>query len=85
MKNIVDQNYKSNLIIKYQKRFIKHRASLFTFIEQDGVLGITIQQKTHSLFSFTKKHIRKFLRSGALHYLLLLGIQNVSLSRKIIF
>ena len=37
-KNIMlDKEYKSELTNKYQKRFIKHRDSLFTFLQHDGI------------------------------------------------
>ena len=34
---ITDQNYKSDLVTKYQKRFIRYRESLFTFLKEDGI------------------------------------------------
>ena len=36
-KIITGKHYKSELILKYQKRFIRYRESLFTFLEQDGI------------------------------------------------
>ena len=36
-KVIVDKQYKSDLVLKYQKRFIRYRDSLFTFLGQDGI------------------------------------------------
>lgn len=35
--NILDIDYKSELVLKYQKRFIRYQDSLFTFLEKDGV------------------------------------------------
>jgi Transposase IS66 family len=35
--NILDIDYKSELVLKYQKRFIRYQDSLFTFLEEDGV------------------------------------------------
>ena len=36
-KMILDKRYRSELASKYQKRFVHYRASLFTFLEQDGI------------------------------------------------
>ena len=36
-KAIVDKEYKSELADKYQKRFIKYKDSLFTFLQYDGI------------------------------------------------
>jgi Transposase IS66 family len=34
---LIDRKYKSDLVLKYQKRFIRYRDSLFTFLESDGI------------------------------------------------
>lgn len=34
---IIDKFYKSDLVKKYQKRFVRYQNSLFTFLEQDGI------------------------------------------------
>ena len=36
-KVIVDKKYKSDLVLTYQKRFIRHKDSLFTFLTEDGI------------------------------------------------
>jgi predicted RecB family nuclease len=36
-KAIIDKEYKSELADKYQKRFIKYKDSLFTFLQYDGI------------------------------------------------
>ena len=36
-KNIVESDYKSELTIKYRKRFERYKESLFTFLEQDSI------------------------------------------------
>ena len=36
-RTIVDRQYKSDLVCTYQKRFLRYRDSLFTFLEQDGI------------------------------------------------
>jgi hypothetical protein len=35
--NIVNKQYKSELVMKYKERFLRYRESLFTFLEQDGI------------------------------------------------
>jgi hypothetical protein len=35
---ITDKHYRSELVLKYQKRFIRYQESLFTFLEEDGIL-----------------------------------------------
>lgn len=37
MNTILDKEYKSELTNKYQKRFIKYRDSLFSFLQHDGI------------------------------------------------
>jgi predicted RecB family nuclease len=34
---IVDKQYKSDLVLKYQKRFLRYKESLFTFMKEDGI------------------------------------------------
>ena len=34
---IVDKKYKSDLVLTYQKRFIRYKDSLFTFLTEDGI------------------------------------------------
>jgi hypothetical protein len=36
-KTIVDKYYRSDLALKYQKRFIRYRDSLFTFLEHEAI------------------------------------------------
>src|SRR4029453_6017696 len=36
-KVIVDKKYKSDLVLTYQKRFIRYKDSLFTFLTEDGI------------------------------------------------
>lgn len=75
-KVITGQTYKSDLTIKYQKRFIRYREGLFTFLEQDGIpwhnntaesaiRHIALQRKTSGAFHESMTH----------DYLLLLGIR----------
>jgi hypothetical protein len=73
--NIIDKDYKSNLSIKYQKRFQRYEESLFTFLEQDfipwnnntaeiAIRHLAIQRKISGTFYLNSAH----------QYLLLLGI-----------
>lgn len=34
---LIDRKYRSDLVLKYQKRFLRYRDSLFTFLEIDGI------------------------------------------------
>lgn len=34
---IVDKKYKSDLVLTYQKRFLRYKHSLFTFLTEDGI------------------------------------------------
>lgn len=36
--HVTNKIYKSDLVITYQKRLLKYKGSLFTFLEHDGVL-----------------------------------------------
>lgn len=60
-KVILDKWYKSELVSKYQERFVRYQASLFTFLEQDGIpwqnntaeralRHLTIQEKISGYF-----------------------------------
>lgn len=75
-KKVIDnQNYKSELVVKYQKRFKKYRNSLFTFLEHDGVPwhNNTAESAIRHL-SVQRKISTPFFETGASRYLLLLGI-----------
>ena len=66
-KNITGKYYKSELVSKYQKRFMKYRENLFTFLEIDGIpwhnntaeyaiRHIAIQRKISRMFFETVTH-----------------------------
>lgn len=85
-KVIIDRHYKSELAIKYQKRFIRYRESLFVFLEYDGIpwnnnraesaiRHIAIQRKISKVFSKSVTH----------HYLLLLGIRQTCRFQEVSF
>ena len=73
---IIGKRYKSELVIKYQKRFTRYRESLFTFLEQDGIpwhnntaeRAIRPVAKQRAISS-------SFHEAPARHYLLLLSIR----------
>ena len=75
-KNVItDKNYKSELTLKYQKRFIRYRNSLFTFLEQDGIPW------HNNAAERALRHIAKqreistsFQEKATKNYLVLLGI-----------
>ncbi len=59
---ILNQHYHSELVLKYQNRFIQYRASLFTFLEYEGLpwenntaeralRHLTVQEKISGSFS----------------------------------
>jgi predicted RecB family nuclease len=74
-KVIVNKRYKSELNIKYQKRFEKYRDSLFIFLEQDGIPwhNNTAERALRHL-AVQRKISGSFFESVTHHYLLLLGI-----------
>jgi len=68
---ILDHHYHSELALKYQKRFIQYRESLFTFLEHDGIpwenntaeralRHLTVQEKISG--SFHKSLMPDYLR-----------------------
>lgn len=76
IKLIIDQNYKSDLVTKYQKRFIKHRENLFTFLEQDGIpWHNNTAENTIRYLALQRNISESFHESGARNYLVLLGVK----------
>ncbi len=72
---IVDRNYKSELSLKYQKRFLRYRDSLFTFLGQNGVPWHNNTAENAIRHLALQRHISgNFYESGAKDYLRLLGI-----------
>ncbi|MGK7915834.1 MAG: IS66 family transposase, partial [Prochloraceae cyanobacterium] len=79
---IIDVNYNSDIVSKYQKRFIRYRESLFTFLKHDGILwhnnpaewAIRPIAKQRSISS-------SFSSSIAEAYLILLGIRQTCRSQ----
>jgi predicted RecB family nuclease len=75
-KVIMNKNYKSDLTIVYQKRFIRYRESLFTFLEYDGIPWHNNTAETALRHLTIQENIsRTFYESVTPHYLRLLGIR----------
>jgi len=74
-KNIIDRDYKSDLSIKYQKRFQRYRESLFTFLEQDSIpWNNNTAERAIRHLAIQRKISGTFYANSAHQYLLLLGI-----------
>jgi hypothetical protein len=75
-KTILDKTYKSDLTVKYQKRFIRYRESLFTFLEEDGIAWHN-NTAERAIRPVTKQReiSGSFYESGMNGYLVLLGIR----------
>lgn len=75
-KNFInDRYYQSELVIKYQKRFIRYREKLFTFMEEDGIAWHNNRAES-AIRHFTKQRdiSGSFFESFTHSYLTLLGI-----------
>jgi predicted RecB family nuclease len=74
-RNITNQVYQSELVIKYQKRFERYKQSLFIFLEQDGIPwhNNTAENAIRHL-AVQRKISGSFFEAGATAYLVLLGI-----------
>ena len=73
---ITDRQYKSSLVIKYQKRFIRYRCSLFTFLDHDDIPWHN-NAAEHGIrhLALQRDMSKVFFETGARNYLLLLGIR----------
>ena len=73
---VMGKRYKSDLVIKYQKRFIRYRDSLFTFLDQDDIPWHN-NAAEHGIrhLAMQRDMSRVFFEAGARDYLLLLGIR----------
>ncbi len=76
-KDMIDEKvYQSELAVKYRNRFSRHRESLFTFLDYDGVPwhNNTVENAIRHLA--LQRHVSgNFYKSGAEDYLRLLGIK----------
>jgi transposase len=72
---IAKKNYRSELTLKYQKRFVRYRESLFTFLEHDGIpWNNNMVERALRQLAVQRKISGTFFQSVARHFLLLLGI-----------
>ncbi len=75
-KIIIDRRYKSELVIKYQDRFIRYQDSLFTFLEYDGIPWHNNTAETAIRhFAMFRDTAKSFYASGVRNYLVKLGIK----------
>ena len=73
--NIDNAVYKTDITIKYQKRFRRYEESLFTFLEEDGIpWNNNIAERALRHLAIQRKISGAFFSTGARDYLLLLGI-----------
>jgi Transposase IS66 family len=73
---IINKSYKSDLVIRYQKRFIRYQEGLFTFIDQDGIPwhNNTAEHAIRHL-AIQRGLSKSFHESGTYDYLRLLSIR----------
>ena len=71
----INKNYKSELTLKYQKRLLSYRESLFTFLNEDNIpWNNNMGERAIRHLAVQRKISGTFFESIMLHYLLLLGI-----------
>jgi len=74
-KNIVDKDYKSEVTIKYQKRFQRYKESLFTFLEQDSIpWNNNMAERALRHLAVQRKISGSFSEKVIHHYLLMLSL-----------
>jgi len=74
-KNITGREYMSEPMQTYQKRFVRHRGSLFTFLNQDGIpWENNMAERAIRQLAVQRKISGTFFERSAGHYLLLLAI-----------
>ena len=75
-RTITGKQYTSELVIKYQKRFVRYRDSLFTFLEYDGVPWHNNTAERALRHIAKQQQISMSFREVATHeYLRLLGMK----------
>ncbi len=71
----INKNYKSELTLKYQKRLLRYRESLFTFLNEDNIpWNNNMGERAIRHLAVQRKISGTFFESMMPHYLLLLGI-----------
>jgi predicted RecB family nuclease len=73
--HIVDRTYTSEATIKFQKRFLRYRDSLFTFLDEDGIpwQNNTAERALRHI-AVQRKISGSFFEKSTYHFLHLLGI-----------
>jgi len=71
---ILNENYNSEIVLKYQTRFKKHWANLFTFLDFDNIPWNNNMAERGIRHLAVQRKISTFFDKGVTHYLLLLGI-----------
>jgi predicted RecB family nuclease len=74
---IIDKKYKSDLVLTYQKRFVRYQNSLFTFLTEDGIpWHNNTAERAIRPFAIQRDISKSPLHDSATHdYLTLLGIR----------
>jgi predicted RecB family nuclease len=73
--DIISKTYKSELALKYQKRFLRYRDSLFVFLSEDNIpWNNNAGERAIRHLAVQRKISGSFFESMMPHYLLLLGI-----------
>jgi hypothetical protein len=74
---IEDKQYKSDLVLNYQKRFIRYKESLFTFLTENGIpWHNNTAERAIRPFAIQRDISKKPLYDSVTHnYLTLLGIR----------
>jgi predicted RecB family nuclease len=73
--NTINKTYKSDLALKYQKRFVRYRDSLFVFLSEDNIpWNNNAGERAIRHLAVQRKISGSFFESMMPHYLLLLGI-----------
>lgn len=71
----INKTYKSDLALKYQKRFLRHKDSLFVFLSEDNIpWNNNAGERAIRHLAVQRKISGSFFESMMPHYLLLLGI-----------
>src|SRR4030095_1012300 len=79
---IVDRPYTSEYVLTYQKRFIRYRENLFTFLEHDGIPWHNNTAENAIRHLAIQRDMSPSLYESVLcHYLVLLGIKQTCRSQ----
>ncbi len=81
-KDVIERFYKSEVVVKYQDRFVRYQDSLFTFLDYDGVPWHN-NTSERAIRHLAKQRVisGNFHESGARSYLVLLGVRQTCRSQ----